>query len=438
MRRRTDEYFSQWYEIAEVITWGFGMKKKISFKGVFHDLPYGMQSHVYAPMGVDMRNKYRIGGNQPGEPREARELGVDTPLDGLYLREDVEIVCNIALASYVKKEAKDATGKMVERMLRKAELLDEGKLHAMFENGMLKTSKPNGFGPGVPSGSFDGSVTPNSVPSSPGASSVGFGSPRLDSKGFGNYHDIARTASQNRTSSILPGYHQHAYSGSSDHLRPGPEKAGHSSMPFINELEGSNYQHSSSTNFYPGAFRSQGAAFRSELPGDTSFSNGLPSPQPSPRQPSQTHLDPTSSQPQYQAYPGHLQQSSDRGSVGGYSNHSDAARTSSYGGQEGAWQNGTANDSQASASRQPSQDNVGSQQQQEQSTNNIVPDHERFAWLNINESAAPPRTPNLPPRNPLRRLSQIPSNEAAKCPVCGLFEGDEAAVSHHVSQAHFT
>ncbi|TKA83611.1 hypothetical protein B0A55_00418, partial [Friedmanniomyces simplex] len=69
---RSDEFFSQWYEISEIITWGFGLRKKISFKGCFHNQPWGLQSHVYAPMGVDMRNKYRIGGNQPGEEREAR------------------------------------------------------------------------------------------------------------------------------------------------------------------------------------------------------------------------------------------------------------------------------------------------------------------------------------------------------------------------------
>ncbi|EME40734.1 hypothetical protein DOTSEDRAFT_100138, partial [Dothistroma septosporum NZE10] len=157
-----DEYFSQWYEINEVITWGFGMKKKIAFKGVFHDQPYGLQSHVYAPMGVDLRNKYRIGGNQPGEPRETRELGIDTPLDGLYLREDVEIVCNLALAGFVKKETKEATGKMIARLARKAELLDEGKLHAMFENGMLKTAKPSGF-----SVSEDGSQPNGSMAGTP-------------------------------------------------------------------------------------------------------------------------------------------------------------------------------------------------------------------------------------------------------------------------------
>ena len=55
----------------------------------------GLQTHAYAPMGVDLRNKWQIRGNQPGEPREVRELGSNAPHDGLYLREDIEIVCNL-------------------------------------------------------------------------------------------------------------------------------------------------------------------------------------------------------------------------------------------------------------------------------------------------------------------------------------------------------
>src|SRR5271163_4908148 len=45
-----DEYFSNWYEITERIEFLPGMGKlasgKVSFKGVFHDMPYGLQTHV--------------------------------------------------------------------------------------------------------------------------------------------------------------------------------------------------------------------------------------------------------------------------------------------------------------------------------------------------------------------------------------------------------
>ena len=45
----SDEYFSNWYDITEVITWGCGLKKKISFQGCFHDQPYGLQTHIFRP-----------------------------------------------------------------------------------------------------------------------------------------------------------------------------------------------------------------------------------------------------------------------------------------------------------------------------------------------------------------------------------------------------
>ncbi|EXJ83761.1 hypothetical protein A1O1_07387 [Capronia coronata CBS 617.96] len=141
-----DEYFSTWYEIAERIQYVPGMGRmgsgKISFKGVFHDMPWGLQTHVYAPMGVDVRNKWQIRGNQPGEPPESRELGSGAPAEGLYMREDIEIKCNPAMISFVKKELKAASKIMVDRLVKKAELIDSGQLSAMMEDGKLKTINP--------------------------------------------------------------------------------------------------------------------------------------------------------------------------------------------------------------------------------------------------------------------------------------------------------
>jgi hypothetical protein len=141
-----DEFFSTWYEIHERIQYVPGIGKagsgKISFKGCFHDMPWGLQTHVYAPMGVDLRNKWQIRGNQPGEPPESRELGSGAPAEGLYLREDIEIKCNPAMISFVKKEMKAASKTMVDRLVKKAELIDSGVLSAMFEEGKLKTLNP--------------------------------------------------------------------------------------------------------------------------------------------------------------------------------------------------------------------------------------------------------------------------------------------------------
>lgn len=141
-----DEFYATWYEISQRIQYIPGVGKlgsgKIKFNGCFHDMPWGLQTHIYAPAGVDLRNKWQICGSQPGEPAETRELGIDAPPEGLYLREDIEIKCNMTMISFVKKETKAASKVLVERLIKKAELLDSGVLHAMMENGKLKTVNP--------------------------------------------------------------------------------------------------------------------------------------------------------------------------------------------------------------------------------------------------------------------------------------------------------
>lgn len=146
----SDEYYSTWYEIVERIQYipGFGKmgSGKISFKGCFHDMPWGLQAHIYAPMSTDLRYKYRIAGNQPGvEPPEPMEMGLaalGAPSNGLYLREDVEVKCSIAVMSFVKTQLKAASKLMVERIIKKAELVDSGALLAMIKNGRLETINP--------------------------------------------------------------------------------------------------------------------------------------------------------------------------------------------------------------------------------------------------------------------------------------------------------
>jgi hypothetical protein len=194
-----DEFFSTWYEIHERIQYVPGIGKagagKISFKGCFHDMPWGLQTHVYAPMGVDLRNKWQIRGNQPGEPPESRELGSGAPPEGLYLREDIEIKCNPAMVSFVKKEMKAASKTMVDRLVKKAELIDSGALSAMFEEGKLKT-----LNPADRSQTFQqqGHYSPS-----------GMRSPNLQS---------AYPQSPN-----MPGFQQSAYARQSSYGAPGPQ-----------------------------------------------------------------------------------------------------------------------------------------------------------------------------------------------------------------------
>lgn len=141
-----EEYYSTWYEISERIQVVPGTGRlggsKISFRGCFHDVPWGVQTHIYAPLGIDLRHNYRVAGSQPGEPPEFRELGVNAPTTGIYLREDIEIRCNFAMVSFVRSQLKAASKVLVDRLIKKAELLDQGVLQAMMDNGKLKTINP--------------------------------------------------------------------------------------------------------------------------------------------------------------------------------------------------------------------------------------------------------------------------------------------------------
>lgn len=124
-----DEFHCIWYELTDRIQYlpGLGTltSGQVKYSACFHDLPYGLQTHVYAPMGLDIKNKWTVRGNMPGEPREARELGVDTPRDGLYLREDVDMRCNRVMTGFVKKNLKSAHRVLVERLLAKATLAED-------------------------------------------------------------------------------------------------------------------------------------------------------------------------------------------------------------------------------------------------------------------------------------------------------------------------
>ncbi|TKA30760.1 hypothetical protein B0A50_02480 [Salinomyces thailandicus] len=111
-----------WYEITDEISYlpGGYAKSEVTYKGGFYDLDDGLQTHVFAPAGVDIKGLWRVGGNMPGESPESSEPGVETPKDGLYLREDVELKCNIFLTSFVKRNLKKSHTKLVDDLVAKA------------------------------------------------------------------------------------------------------------------------------------------------------------------------------------------------------------------------------------------------------------------------------------------------------------------------------
>lgn len=418
-------------------------------------------------MGTDLRQKFRIGGNQPGEPRETRELGIDTPADGLYLREDVEIICSVPLtASFVKKETKAATGTMIERLTRKAELLDEGKLHAMFENGRLKTSKPS-QGPTfsenqVPSpGSPPGSPRPYGSPSFPPDSTF---SPATDEKGFGRYRDIIARRESQRYSSYGPQYQQAGYNVPPQYSRP--ELSG------IVEMPGSFYQpdQNAGLGLYPPPLKpnSGGQVFRSELPGDFQHTSLTPA---------RGHPSPDQSQ-HYQHYPSpNLSQASSNPNMpsrnSSMSINSSNYKTSNpdYPNQypqqtHPAYRNSSGPPSSQIADWQRDLSQASSEDpnsirnstySNRSSQPPVEPDHQRFSQLSIQATPSSYTSPD-PNAHALQSEHGMPSSgkspdpnkhcyelaqqaapgagQISNCPVCHKFDGDEAAVSHHVSTAH--
>jgi len=444
-----DEFFAQWYEITEIITWGFGFKKKIAFKGVFYDLPNGLQTHTYAPMGVDLRNKWTVRGNQPGEPKEPRELGVETPLEGLYLREDVEIECNYALTSFVKKEMKAAAGVMVDRLTRKAELLTDGEMHAMFENGQLKTSKPNAYNQDSLSPRETGMKSP--AISSPGLSPKHAPSEYTDNQ-YTTYRDLVNRRESRRNSSYLPAYQKEGYQGPEDHnhANAGAEKSSyipHNAQSATGpvEVEGSFY-HPQQQQPHTHPASSSGPTFHAEL-ADTSVPSTEPEASrpaplrprrssmqqqqiPSP-QPSQAFEEPSPSlPPRNNSRPAHTSPQPSPGLANRNSMQHPAHRSSSA--------SYTRNDIPNQAAKRES---AGS------STYAVTNPDEGFYSRNSSQRTASTADRGLADR--VRGLgieereesqidpSQFGATALSKCPVCANFEGDEAAVNHHVEK-HFS
>jgi hypothetical protein len=119
-----EEYHCTWYQITDKVSYlPAGMYTgNVSFKACFHDLAYGLQTHVYAPMGLDIKEKWTLGGSLPGEPLQPVEIGIGVPISGLYLREDVEMKCNFLMTGFVKKTLKQSLATLVARLVVKSQL----------------------------------------------------------------------------------------------------------------------------------------------------------------------------------------------------------------------------------------------------------------------------------------------------------------------------
>ncbi|TPX10471.1 uncharacterized protein E0L32_008521 [Thyridium curvatum] len=86
----------------------------------FYNLPDGIQTHVWATMGVDIRQRWIVEGALPGEPAHQPRSRAEAPLIGLHLREDVEMRCNVLMASSLKKSLRGSHAAHVKRLCEQA------------------------------------------------------------------------------------------------------------------------------------------------------------------------------------------------------------------------------------------------------------------------------------------------------------------------------
>jgi hypothetical protein len=119
-----EEAECEWHSITDRIEYVPGvavLSGLTTYTCCFHDMPWGLQTHCYAGFGLEIRDKWSVGGNEPHEKPERHELGMGIPAEGLYLREEVDFTCNVLMAGFVKKTMKKAHGTLVEALAKRAE-----------------------------------------------------------------------------------------------------------------------------------------------------------------------------------------------------------------------------------------------------------------------------------------------------------------------------
>ncbi|KAK7958410.1 hypothetical protein PG988_013258 [Apiospora saccharicola] len=136
-----------WWSMTDSITYLPGIKGELTYSAAFLDLRDGLQTHVYAPMGTDIRNRWTLGGTLPGEPPSPKSSASALParactsakyVDSFSVaaasvsvsvfplvlaprqQQDVELRCNFLMASFVRKTLSKAHTKVIENIAERA------------------------------------------------------------------------------------------------------------------------------------------------------------------------------------------------------------------------------------------------------------------------------------------------------------------------------
>ncbi|KAJ4987525.1 hypothetical protein SVAN01_06982 [Stagonosporopsis vannaccii] len=131
----TSEYYATWYTIKDKVSYlpGGLATGSVSYHAVFHDFPDSLETHVYAPLGLDIRAKWSVGGSLPGEPKEPVDPSMNAPRQGLYIREEVKMTCSSLLLGFVKKTFKDSHSQLVEKLVERAHILESNSANERLQ-----------------------------------------------------------------------------------------------------------------------------------------------------------------------------------------------------------------------------------------------------------------------------------------------------------------
>lgn len=87
---------------------------------------------------LDIRERWTVNGSLRAEAKQPVELGLkDAPTTGLYIRQDVDMTCNILMTSVVKKTLKDSHAELVEMLKLRTQVPSQ---RAMRANNSTMTS----------------------------------------------------------------------------------------------------------------------------------------------------------------------------------------------------------------------------------------------------------------------------------------------------------
>ncbi|KAG8623190.1 hypothetical protein KVT40_008166 [Elsinoe batatas] len=123
-RAPDDEAHYTWYEMTDKITYLPGLTRNVTYTGAFLDMPEGVKTHVYAPAGLEIRERWSVcDGSEAVRKDDSGNAGRSDSQSsahghsGLILCEDIDMTCNILLAAFVKKQLHAAHAVLTRRLM---------------------------------------------------------------------------------------------------------------------------------------------------------------------------------------------------------------------------------------------------------------------------------------------------------------------------------